>query len=73
MDLFGMGMGEIVLILLVALLIWGPGRITEVGRALGKMARTFKKATSDLTAQINKETEEQDKKPTTQEKSGDQP
>ena len=62
MDFFGMGMAEIVLILAVALIIWGPGRITEVGRILGKMARALKKTTFDLSAQLTKETEEQEKK-----------
>ncbi len=62
MDFLGMGTGEIVLILVVALIIWGPERITEIGRTLGKMVRTLKKATFDLTAQITKETEEQEKK-----------
>jgi sec-independent protein translocase protein TatA len=68
MDFFGMGMGEILLILLVALIIWGPGRITDVGRTMGKLARTLKKATSDFTTQITRETEEQKKKPPPQEK-----
>lgn len=71
MDFFGMGMGEIVLILLVALIIWGPGRITEVGRTMGKVARNLKKATFDLTTQITKETEEQEKKLPPQENKGD--
>ena len=62
MDFIGMGMGEILFILVVALIIWGPGRITEVGRTLGKIMRNLKKATSDLTTQITKETEEQEKK-----------
>ncbi len=58
MDFFGMGIGEILLILVVALIIWGPGRIAEVGRTLGKLVRTLRKATSDLTAQVTRETEE---------------
>ncbi len=62
MDFFGMGIGEILLILVVALIIWGPERIAGIGRTLGKMVRTLKKATFDLTAQITKETEEQEKK-----------
>ena len=62
MDFFGMGMAEILLILVVALMIWGPGRVAEVGRTLGKIMRTLKKATFDLTTQITKETEEQEKK-----------
>ncbi len=62
MDFFGMGMGEILLILVVALIIWGPGRIAEIGRTLGKIVHALKKATFDLTAQITKEMEEQEKK-----------
>jgi len=62
MDFFSMGIGEILLVLVVALIIWGPGRIAEIGRTLGKMVHALKKATFDLTAQITKETEEQEKK-----------
>ena len=62
MDFFGMGIGEILLILVVALIVWGPGRIAEIGKTLGKMVHNLKKATSDLTAQITNETEEQEKK-----------
>lgn len=61
MDFFGIGGGEVILILVVALIIWGPARITEIGRTLGKVAHTMRKATSDLTAQITKEIEEQEK------------
>jgi len=55
------GMGEILLVLVVALIIWGPGRIVGIGRTLGKMMRNLKKVTSDLTTQIISETEEQEK------------
>ncbi len=61
MDFFGMGMGEILLILAVALIVWGPGRIAEIGRTLGRMVRTLKKATFDLTTQVTKEIDEQEK------------
>jgi Tat protein translocase TatB subunit len=62
MDLFGIGTGEVLLIVVVALIIWGPGRIIEISRSLGKMVHNLKKAASDLTEQISKETEEQEKK-----------
>ena len=55
MDLFGMGMGEILLILLVALIIWGPGKIPEIARTLGRMAYTLRKASFDLTSTVTKE------------------
>ncbi len=61
MDFFGMGIGEILLILLIALIVWGPGKIAKIGRTLGKLVRTLRKATFDLTAQVTKEIEEQEK------------
>jgi len=63
MDLFGMGFGEIAFIILLALIVFGPRRIVDISRTLGKVSRTIKKTTSDLTKQITLETEEQDKKP----------
>ncbi|OGO19785.1 MAG: hypothetical protein A2144_13170 [Chloroflexi bacterium RBG_16_50_9] len=58
MEFFGMGLGEILLILVIVLVIWGPGKIVDAGRTMGKLARNFKKATADLTTQITSETEE---------------
>ena len=63
MDFLGMGGGEILLILIIALIVMGPGKVVEVGRTLGKMVRAFKKATTDLTTQISKELEEEEKAP----------
>lgn len=65
MDLFGMGMGEILLILVVALLIWGPGKLPEIARTLGKMVSTLRKASLDFTTQFKKELEEEEKKTST--------
>ena len=73
MDFFGIGILEVLLILVVALIIWGPGRVVEVGMKLGKIARTMKKATSDLTTQLTKEIEGGDEEPpasTSKEKQG---
>ena len=63
MDFFGIGILEVLLILVVALVIWGPGRIVEIGMKLGKLARNMKKVTSDLTTQLTKEIEGGDKEP----------
>jgi len=67
MDFFGMGFGEILLIMVLALIIWGPGRLTEIARGVGKMMHNIKKASSDLTTQITKELneEEEEKKRST--------
>jgi sec-independent protein translocase protein TatA len=42
--MFGMGATELIVILVVALLIFGPGKLPEIGSALGKGIRDFRKA-----------------------------
>jgi sec-independent protein translocase protein TatA len=44
---FGLGFGETVLILLVLVLLFGPGKIPEIGGALGKGIKDFKAALND--------------------------
>ena len=61
MDFFGMGMGEILLILVIALIVLGPGRVVQVGRTMGKAARTLRKVSSDLTTQMSRELEGEEK------------
>lgn len=57
MDFFGIGPMEVLLILIVALIIFGPGRLPEIGRTVGKAMRALRKATFDLTTQVTKEIE----------------
>lgn len=45
--MFGIGAMELVVILVLALIIFGPGKLPEVGQAIGRAVREFKKATSD--------------------------
>ena len=63
MGLFDIGTGELLLILIVALIVLGPGRIVEVGRTLGKMMRNLRKATSELTTAVTKEIDSTKKDP----------
>ena len=42
----------LVLILVIVLIIFGPGRLPELGGAVGKAMREFRKATSDLTNEV---------------------
>jgi len=44
--MFGLGFPELIVILVVALLIFGPGRLPEIGSALGRGIRDFRKGFS---------------------------
>src|SRR5260370_30836542 len=50
--MFGLGMGELVVILAIALIFLGPKRLPDVATSLGKAIRSFRKATKDLTNQL---------------------
>src|SRR5512135_1876060 len=53
--MFGLGFGEIVIILVLALVLLGPQKLPEVAKQLGKGLRDFKKASDDLKGQFEKE------------------
>lgn len=44
--MFGLGATELIIILVLALAIFGPGKLPEVGRAVGRSIRELKKASS---------------------------
>ncbi len=62
MNFLDMGFWEILLIIVVALIIWGPGKIPEIARTLGKFMNAMKKMSYDLTTQVRKEMELEEKK-----------
>jgi len=45
--LFGLGMPEVILILIIALVVFGPSKLPEMGASLGKAIREFQKATQE--------------------------
>lgn len=54
--MFGsLGLPEILFILVIALLVFGPRRLPEVGKTLGKALREFRRATSDLKRSVEVE------------------
>ena len=55
--MFGIHWAYIVLLLVVVLIIFGPGRLPELGGAVGKAMREFRKATSDITNEITTATQ----------------
>ena len=44
--MFGLGFPELIVILIIVILIFGAGRISEIGGALGKGIKSFKKSIS---------------------------
>jgi sec-independent protein translocase protein TatA len=61
MEFFGMGPLEILVILIVGLIAFGPGKIPEFARNLGKGIAALKKATGEFTAEVSKELDVQEK------------
>lgn len=46
-----MGTGELLMVLAMVLLVFGPSKLPQFGDALGRGIRNFKKATNELTAE----------------------
>ena len=45
------GVPGLILIILLALIVFGPKKLPEIGRAFGQTLREFKKSTSELTSE----------------------
>lgn len=57
--MFGrIGPFELILILAIALVIFGPSKLPQVGRSLGQAIQEFKKGTSEIKKEINDITED---------------
>lgn len=55
MNIFGMGLPEIMVIMVVALLIFGPKKLPEIGRSMGKAVRGFQDASKEFENEFKRE------------------
>ena len=60
--LSNIGFPGLFLILILALIIFGPKKLPEIGRAFGQTLREFKKSTRDITSDVMEELEDDKKK-----------
>lgn len=52
-----LGLPELIIILVIALIIFGPKKLPEMGRAVGRSIQEFKKASKELVKDIEAEEE----------------
>lgn len=60
--LSNLGFTEILVILVVALLIFGPNKLPELGKSLGQGIREFKKSVGSIQEEVTKAVTEDEKK-----------
>jgi sec-independent protein translocase protein TatA len=58
MNIFGIGLPEMALILVLALLVFGPKKLPEIGRSLGKAIRGFQEASKEFETEFKREAEQ---------------
>jgi len=49
--MFGIGMPELIIILVIILIIFGAGKLPEIGAGVGKAIKNFKSASSEVDSQ----------------------
>jgi len=58
LNIFGVGLPEMAVILVVALLVFGPKKLPEIGRSFGKAIRGFQEASKEFETEFQREAQQ---------------
>ena len=59
--MFGLGIGELLVIFVIALVVFGPKKLPEIGRSVGRAMMEFKKASQEFQDSMREEMKEVEK------------
>ncbi len=68
MNIFGIGLPEMAVIFTIALLVFGPKKLPEIGRSVGKALRGFQDASRDFESEFTREAKQLEEAVTTSSK-----
>jgi sec-independent protein translocase protein TatA len=66
------GPWELILLLVIVLVIFGPGKLPDIGAAVGKGIREFRKASTELESSVRGEPPRDQRRTTPEEKGGEE-
>ncbi|HOM73334.1 MAG TPA: TatA/E family twin arginine-targeting protein translocase [Armatimonadota bacterium] len=69
--MFNIGYHEMLLVLVIALIVFGPKKLPEIGRSLGKGLRELKRASNELMSSVQEPFEEEETEDKTRQKEGE--
>ena len=61
--MFNIGPTELIIILVLALIVFGPQRLPEIGRSIGRSLREFRRASDEIRGEIERDLDDEQARP----------